>query len=266
MATLAMKYFNLLFLGLFALPLQASINICEEKIGMGINQGEVVSCVAGINVRFGYSALNKRASWAAYTVNSEVHNSYITKTGWYSNVSSVSLNEQVLPRSYLDKGYDLAYLVAPYLTNELSGSESLNNMSNMFPINSSDWRGKFGDFIWWINQNERLLAVRKGEYKVVTGLHYPTAGAVSPTHIYKIYIHPEYNATLSLFLPITSRVNSNIEKYITSIDCIEKRTGLNLTIGLKAEDESDMENKKARSFEVWSIKDGRGEEDLLCDI
>jgi len=259
-----MTYFKILFLGIFALPVHASIDICDQKLDMGAIKGEVISCHE--NVKFGYDASNKRVSWASYAVNGIKVDGFVSNTGVYSEVDGVALDDQVLSRDYLDKGFDLAYLVAPYSINVSQNVNMLNSMNNHFPISTEDWRGRFADVLWDINQQEKNLAIKKGPYQVITGLHYPTSGPVKPTHLFKIYIHQMYDTTMSLFIPINSSLTNDISRYITSIDCIEKKTSLNLHVGLKRSVESDMENKKARNLDIWAVKDGLINEDVTCDL
>jgi len=253
-------------LGLLSLPAHASINACDEKVNMGVNEGEIVTCDETRNVLFGYNSIQKKASWASYVVGGHRTKQFIRNMGFYSAIEGISSQEQASPREYFNKGYDLAYLVAPYLTdNNISVAQS-NSMNNIFPIDSSDWRGQFGDVFWKMNQQEITFAQNKGAYRVITGLHYSKSTQVKPSHIYKIYIHPEFHTTLSLFVPISSSVSDDISQYITSIDCIEEKTNLNLHIGLPPSIESDVENKQARNFNVWSVKDGLINEDKSCAI
>ena len=260
-----MTYFKLLLLGMFAFPAHASINICDENISMGMNKGEVITCDDSRKILFGYDSLEKRASWASYAIDGIRHEDFISNAGRYSDQGAVD-KTLVLSREYLDKGYDLAYLVAPYLTGINKNIDNIKSMNNTFPVDPVYWRGKFSDVFWNLNQQEILFAQKKGAYKVITGLHYSESDPVAPSHLYKIYVHPKYSTTLSLLIPINSDVSSDITQYITSIDCIEKTISLDLHLGLEVNIESDIENKKARSLDVWSVMDGDNVEDKLCAI
>ena len=254
--SMTMKYFKRsFFFAAVAFCIKAQANICDVEITAAPKSSNVhYICDKQNNALFGYDTSIKLPVFATYNVRAHAFDGYIKNTGANSPVPGLEKSKQ--PAYTTDNVVDKAYLVAPYqlITNERYVSSAFA-MNNIIPIDKSVWRGKLRDVLFDIDLIERDMASKKGN---VTALYGTIGGEINkgPTHLYRVYYQHQYKLTLSFIVPISSKLEPNIESYITSIDCIEKLGKIDLFQNLPLEVQNDLENRKASSTVIWARRDG----------
>ena len=179
---------------------------------------------------------------------------YLKYAGAIASIREVSSTSQSSVEMIVASGQAKAFLVPHY--NVLNYGRDLNEyltMANVFPVEKNAWQNISSKYMFELGIQERDMAIIKGNFVVITGVAYgaehvndiPTA-----KYLYKVYFHEQYNYTLSYLLPVNAK-SQHLDKYITSIKCIEQVTGHNLLDGLAETVKKTVINGVAYSHEYW---------------
>lgn len=215
-------------------------------------------CKPGIDVLFGYSTQYKSPVWGVYKMKSSLSSKkpvYLRNTGIIAPIKGISIDEQISPSQIISSGQAKANLVPHY--NVLSHASQVTKfltMANVIPVKKDLWSKRLRAMMFELNVNERKMALRKGDFNVISGVVYddelinevPTA-----KYLYKVYYHSKYDYTLSYLIPVKAKTNV-LSRYLSSVKCIEKVSGHALFSDFEPSIKQSIENGVAYSSKHWA--------------
>ncbi|ELB7852399.1 DNA/RNA non-specific endonuclease, partial [Vibrio parahaemolyticus] len=200
----------------------------------------------------GYNYNTKNADWVAYHITAES----VNITNKRSNAFQEDIEMPDYARStladYKGSGYDRGHL-APSATMDFT-QESMKQsflMSNMSPqlpgFNRVGWRV--------LEEHVRDLANGYNELYVVTGPIYQGNegtignGVAIPSAFYKVILDPSFDEAIAFIVPHRDVSSSELANFITTIDEVERQTGLDFFAQTPDSIEDNMESVKWE--EMW---------------
>lgn len=243
---------------------------CQAPEGLRIEApNTTIICKPHVEVFFGYSNKLKSPVWALYTMRASLAASspvYMRYNGSHSPIMEISLDEQLQPEQITSSGQSKGYLVPHFnVLDSASQSQKFNSMVNVVPVKKSDWIRHSSDLMFDLGANERLLALKKGDFSVLSGVIYDEdtiMGIPSAKYIYKVYYHNQYDYTLSYLVPVSAQ-SSKVDDYITSIQCIEKLSGHRLFSGFPDELKESIKSGVAYDKNHWASPNSKESECAL---
>jgi hypothetical protein len=220
-------------------------------------------CKPHLEVFFGYNTQYKSPSWGIYKMKASLAAKppvYLRSTGTHVPVAGVKSDEQLKPSQIIASGQSKALLIPHY--NVLSHAAQVNEfitMANVFPAIKADWQGLSRDMMFKLGANEREMALKKGDYMVLSGVVYHETlikGVPSAKYIYKVYYHDQYDYTLSYLIPVKPK-SQELNDYITSIKCIELVSGHKLFSGFSDTVRNSILDGVAYSNKHWVSPNGK---------
>jgi endonuclease G len=168
---------------------------------------------------------------------------------------------RVVPEYYNDSGYALGHLAPHHAIGLVYGQEGQQDAYRM--TNATPQKPSLNDKLWERLEELELnpFAKQFGKIWVTTGpifdpplerLHTSSRVEV-PDAFYKIIVAPEAKKMLALVIPQTVRGDEPLEHYLTSVDAIEKRTGLDFFQELDDAEENRLE--AAVDPEPWHLRE-----------
>jgi hypothetical protein len=216
-----------------------------------------VICKPQIEVLFGYSNQYRSPAWGVYQMRASLAAKppiYLRYTGLHTPVTSVPVEHQSTLAKIFKSDQTKAFLIPHYnVLNKASQAEVILTMANVIPVRKTDWKKGSGELIFELGANERVMALEKGDFMVVSGVVYHeelVKGIASAKYIYKAYYHDKYNYTLSYLIPVDAK-STVLSTYITSVRCIEKVSGHVLFSGFDNEIKSSILHGVAHSNKHW---------------
>lgn len=212
----------------------------------------------------GYNYTKKIANWVAYhTTSSSVtpsitRNDNFRQDGELPSMSSSTLSD------YSGSGYDRGHL-APAATMDFSYASMdqsflLSNITPQLPdFNRAGW-ASLEDYV-------RSCTVEKGELYVFTGPVFNSStyltignGVAVPDAYYTVMIKPDSPATGFAFLvPHQAVTSDQLENYVTSIDKVEAKTGLDFFSAVRNDVENPIESSSTPICALpWKASTGGG--------
>ena len=219
---------------------------CNGLLPYGVpSKGDHLLCRTAYSV--GFDCSSRSAAWVAYRVSPEI-----------SDSANVERSDDFRPDPELPQecrkelldftgAYDRGHLAS---SETLDGSYRMNSetflLSNMSPqlsgFNRAIWKG--------LENRERKWAYRRGELYVITGPVFAdrrgstvVMGRVPvPTHFYKILFDPDEAQALSFLLPHRDLKTASLVLFRSSIDEIEKVTGIEFLSGIDDDAEEQIES------------------------
>jgi len=164
---------------------------------------------------------------------------------------------------YKKSGFDMGHLApAGHMNRNQKVMDESFPLSNMAPqvgigFNRHIWRYLEADCIDWCKSRGVITIITGPIFKADDGnVSYNVIGdneVAVPTHFYKIIVddkNPDDVQALAFILPnIALRGETNLSKYLTSIDEIEKQTGLDFLNALPIDLQREVEANAAPS--IW---------------
>lgn len=200
-----------------------------------------------------YSEADEQAYWVYYHLTSELINGTQTRTDDFRADPLVSTGSAALD-DYSGSGYDRGHLcpAADMTLNKTSMSESFY-LSNMSPQNPSFNRG-----IWsTLEDRVRKWVTEYGDlYVCVGGVLNENLGTIGankvtiPKSFYKI-VYCEKEDMIGFILP-NQGSSLTLDKFVVSVDEIEKQTGIDFFSGLDDKIETQLES--SISTANWNFK------------
>lgn len=240
---------------------------CRELIPYAPEKDGVhATCDNSLNVYFGYSKTNKMPSWAVYHVAKRPFEGHVTNYGRYRPIKTLAQEEQADVASYKSEGFDKAYLVAPYqIIDHERYIDNAYSLQNIIPIKKEVWRDNLKTVLFKMDMLERSIFSQKGEVVAIYGtVNSDSNGTKQPEYLYRVYYQSTYDLTIAYLLPVSENLNTEVASYITPIDCIEKKAGVDLLSFLSKGRQADIENRAAVSVDTWARRDGNQDE-YVCD-
>ena len=202
-----------------------------------------------------YSETNRQAEWVAYNLTPESINGPQERTDNF-RIDPKVRNNPVGSGDYSGSGYDRGHLCpAGDMKLNLTSMSETFYMSNMSPQNPSFNRG-----IWeTLESRVRTWALEKNGVYVVTGPILKNIcgtiknGTISvPCSYYKIVFKDNGNEKIAIALILNNQgSSSSLKSFVTSIDNIEARTGIDFFSSLSDDVENKIESTINTSSWSW---------------
>ncbi|MFA0809426.1 DNA/RNA non-specific endonuclease [Microbulbifer epialgicus] len=242
---------------------------CKDHLLLGL-PGESDQTLCRIGYAVGYNYEHQTPDWVAYKLTrNSVTTDAVKRQNWFRADNDIPKEFQANLNDYKGSGYDRGHL-APAASMDFSYAAMKESflLTNIVPQKPGFNRYDLGKYGVWgaLEDYVRKWAIRRGEVFVVTGPVYKETidiigdGIEVPSHYFKIIYDAEYKASIAFLIPHVENTAVRLPKYITSIDCIESLTGLDVLNAINDADENDIENGVAYDFQYWSMRDGDADE------
>ncbi len=213
--------------------------------GMPSTNSDQFLCRDGYAVGYNYDT--KNADWVAYHITAESVNITNKRSNSFKEDTEMPDYARSTLADYKGSGYDRGHL-APSATMDFT-RESMKQsflMSNMSPqlpgFNRVGWRV--------LEEHVRDLANEYDELYVVTGPIYQGNegtignGVVIPSAFYKVILDPSFDEAIAFIVPHRDVSSSELANFITTIDEVERQTGLDFFAQTPDSIEDNMESVK----------------------
>lgn len=235
-----MKTVLSIFLVLFSTSVLA---VCDHLKYGSPSKADKKICRTGYALGYNYS--RKTASWVAYRLTPEIVDGTVTRQNDFREDDSITKIYRATLDDYNEPVYELGHL-APSESLDLTvemNSETfiLSNMAPQLPgLNKAVWKGLENRERKWTKERDELFVyvgmLYEGEVEYLKG-RIPI-----PTHFYKIMFSPSENKAIAYLFPHSDIKTKDLDKYLTSINEIEVRSGLNYLSKLQNGLEENIEN------------------------
>ncbi|OQQ00801.1 DNA/RNA endonuclease G [Vibrio campbellii] len=234
------------------LSLPALAETCGQHLdkGMPSTNSDQFLCRDGYAVGYNYDT--KNADWVAYHITAESVNITNKRSNSFKEDTEMPDYARSTLADYKGSGYDRGHL-APSATMDftresMKQSFLMSNMSPQFPgFNRVGWRV--------LEEHVRDLANEYNELYVVTGPIYQGNegtignGVVIPSAFYKVILDPSFDEAIAFIVPHRDVSSSELANFITTIDEVERQTGLDFFAQTPDSIEDNMESVKWE--EMW---------------
>ncbi|BBP44731.1 hypothetical protein THMIRHAS_01040 [Thiosulfatimonas sediminis] len=206
-----------------------------------------------------YSEALKNPLWVTYKVTAKKFESGARPSRFQSEPFSLS---RISHDDYTGSGYDRGHMAPNYVIATRYGRQAqldtftMTNISPQKPnLNQKSWQ-----------RLEEIVAndfsKQYGDFWVVTGPIFDTApkslknsSVAIPVAFYKILIRPSNEEqpanALAFIFPQTARPNESLNKFVSTIDEIEARTGIDFFADL--EDEFEVLLESSKTPQAWNL-------------
>ncbi len=245
---------------------------CSVHDDLGTPKADQLLCHGGYLT--GYSNVNKSPAWVAY---------YFTRKNVYARLPAIQhlyrSDDSIPPEfrtysnDYTDTGYDRGQLAPSSVSSFMNdAAQETFLMSNIVPQLPSFNRDSYPHAGAWaaLEEMEQQQVLRRGDINVIAGpvytkpVQYMNKGIPIPSHFFKVLYSPKLLAVAAFLVPHSGSSGEPISSYLTSVDCVESLTGLDLLSALPDDIENDIENKRAISLKYWSMRDGYSKPTISC--
>jgi len=210
----------------------------------------------------GYSDYRGNPLWVSYMLTPVPKNAkrYKRPSSFYKDWRNVS---NIEAKDYIHSGYDRGHMAPNYAISRLYGRSaqlSTFDMTNITPqkpnLNRKLWQRleeaevkeftKYFDKVWVFTGpifDEKIQRLKSSKYVEI------------PDAFYKIYVGVSKNKapkTLAFIMPQSVRGNESFMKFVTTIDEVEKETGLDFLA--KLDDKIEDKLEKSKSTTAWHLK------------
>ncbi len=256
MARIALQLLLALLLAAPALP--AGLSRCTEHTRYGApGLAPELLCRAGYALS--HDAVNKVPAWVAYHLTAGRMEGTVARTNDFRADPDLAPGERSELADYRGSGFDRGHMAPAramaWSRRAMSESFLLSNMAPQVGVgfNRGIWRVLEGLVRAWTRE--------RGDLYVVTGPIYPDAGGAGagrtigpnrvavPTHFYKVIFDPVRVEALAFILPNAKLRTADLPSYLTSVDEVERRTGLDFLPALNDAVEALVE--EAVPTQVW---------------
>lgn len=202
-----------------------------------------------------YDTRTKVASWVSYHLTAAYLVQNAPRTNDFRPDPDLPKGKRSEMADYDKSGYDRGHLVpAEDMRRDRQTESETFLLSNMSPqvgvgFNRGIWKNLEAKVREWAKKQKNIYVMTGPIYATKT---YKTIGpdkVAVPTHFYKIIVSctPKRESldAIAIILPNKNLGATPIKNYITTIDEVEKETGLNFMCDLKADVQSKLEAKKA---------------------
>ncbi|PLR54746.1 DNA/RNA non-specific endonuclease [Vibrio parahaemolyticus] len=225
---------------------------CGQHLDKGIPSSNSDQFLCRDGYAVGYNYNTKNADWVAYHITAESVNITNKRSNAFQEDTEMPDYARSTLSDYKGSGYDRGHL-APSATMDFT-QESMKQsflMSNMSPqlpgFNRVGWRV--------LEEHVRDLANEYNELYVVTGPIYQGNegtignGVAIPSAFYKVILDPSFDEAIAFIVPHRDISSSELANFITTIDEVERQTGLDFFAQTPDSIEDNMESVKWE--EMW---------------
>jgi endonuclease G len=212
-----------------------------------------------------YDEKTKVADWASYHMTNEYFAFHVKRSNDFRPDPDVPAGKRSELRDYKRSGYDKGHLVPAQdmSRSEQTMSESflLTNMAPQTPgLNRGVWKLLEDDVRHWVREKRNVYIIvgplylhSKGNRNAVPDTIGPDQ-VVVPAHFFKIIIagdpsDPTKLKTIAFIVPNVMNPNKDVSQYLSSIDKIERLSGLDFMNELDKGVQEELESKKP---EIWN--------------
>jgi endonuclease G len=196
----------------------------------------------------GYSELRGNPLWVVYRLNPPPANAARLKRPSRFSADWRSLN-RLSHEDYTGSGYDRGHMAPNHAISTVYGKEA--QLETFLMSNITPQKPNLNEKLWQRLEELELdqFAKQFGKVWVVTGPIFepPTERLRSawrveiPDAFYKIIVAPDAKKVLAFAMPQNVRGDEPLDHYLTSVDAIEKRTGLDFFSELNDAEEDKLE-------------------------
>jgi endonuclease G len=237
----------ILLLSVFTLA--GKVNACEHLELGTPKQSDLVDCRLGYAI--GYDNSSRSAEWVAYKLD-YVGDANIARTNDFMADPMLSPGNQTTPEDYNEPVYDMGHLAnSESVGRSLPAMSESFYMSNMTPQLPRFNRGLYKG----LENRERKWSKKRGTVVVYTGPLYEgrikTIGnnVSVPSHFWKIIYDVNSQSAIAYLMDHKPLLTKDLDKYLSSIDEIERRSGLDFLSVLDDQLENKIEgNTQARQW------------------
>ena len=240
---------------------QSEITSCGRHLLFGIpDKSDQVLCREGYAL--GYSYDYKIPLWVSYSVTAESAAMKIgdrEAAGGFTEDENIPAEFRSKNSDYKSTGYDKGHMAPNAVMdfNLKSQKESflLSNMAPQLPgfnRNMFEYHGVWG----YVEDLERMWIKRRGELIVIAGTYVATDAeyigdeVAVPSNFYRILFDPVKLESLAFWFPHDVNTADNIASYLTSIDDIESKTGIDFFNFINSDIQATLESKLPQS--IWN--------------
>ena len=231
----------------------AASESCPTNMELGNPGGsDLTLCHDGYAV--GYSYQHKIPVWCAYWIERGTVDVNVERQDRFVEHPQVPKQYSSSRSDYSKSGYDRGHC-APSASIDYSAEANQETFfyTNMFPQKPGLNRDMFGHKgAWGYLENEiRDWARERDQVYVISGAHVGEGaqtigdGVRVPTHFYKVVISPIGPEVIAFWIPHKENAKYEVVSYLTSIDDIERKTGLDFMSLLEDSQENDLESQIA---------------------
>lgn len=266
---LQISLFWLPFIGGFALIAGGGIYFYESKVarpamsymGVPITQNDwnnLTHTLRNDGFMLGYSEKLANPLWVTYQV-TQNKEKYGKRPGFKTDWRSLA---HITTDDYKGSGYDRGHMAPNHVIASRNGRSA--QLDTFLMTNITPQKPKFNQKIW-----QRLEEVSANHFSkqfddfwVVTGPIFSKkpktlkkAPVAIPKAFYKIFVRPAQGdqppVALAFIMPQTAKPKDSLMKYVTTIDEVEKQTGINFFWRLDDKVEDALEASK--NHQAWSL-------------
>lgn len=263
------NYFQMVVLIVASTFSLASPNVfADDKCGNSKVKGkhDILLCKEGFSV--GYSNNNKGPVWVSYKIDRSSQIRAESNPRYrpiFREDAALKEKDRVLPTSYHGSDYDRGMILDSSLATSKKSFDDTRVMSATLPLLTEFNRYDYGNNGAWsvIRKLDGPAAYRHEKIVVIAGPVFAGEpkkinGVRVPDYMFKILYEPYGNKSLAIVIPHKKNNANKIGSYITSINCIEKHTGLKFSIdeSLKRKVLKDLKNGVALNVNDWAMLDG----------
>ena len=240
------KTFTFLILILYSFASSADVNNCEHIPYGKPSLSTTDFCRTGYAL--GYDMKMKSAIWVSYRLERDIVGGVDRQNDFREDLQ-IPKKFRTTVSDYVEPVYDMGHLANSESIDksELANSETFL-ISNMVPQrpghNRSIWKG--------LENRERKYANKLGLVYVFTGpiynehVEYIGDRVPVPSALWKIIYSPSQNKAITFIIPHEKLKTSQLNKFISSIDDLEKLTGLDFF--------TSFDNAKEERLESFTYK------------
>lgn len=234
---------------------QASpLDDCRDQVKYGApGQSGTLLCRQGYLLA--YNPAHKTADWVGYHLTREKVHGSVPRSNDFRPDPEFPAGQRSELADYRKSGYDRGHMAPAaamrWSTTAMSESFLLSNMAPQVGIGMN--RG-----IWKLLEEKiRHWVDSRGDLYIVTGNIYatPNPQTIGPNHVavptacYKVIFDPARMDAIAFIIPNRKEKNSDLPKFVTSVQQVEKATGLNFLSGI---DPTVTAPIKSRTDPIWT--------------
>ena len=212
-----------------------------------VGDGQKPEVIRRQNYMLGYAEQSEQAAWVIYELlASELEGQRFERTNDFREDPKIRTGSATLA-DYRKSGFDRGHLApaADMAFSQVAMSESfyLSNISPQRPaFNRGIWRKLEQQVRLWAKRYRRLIVVTGGIVAADNTEYIGDEEVAVPAHFYKIVYDPQRQQMLAFILQNRGYKQSDLSRFIVSVDQVEERSGLDFFFMLSDEAEEAMES------------------------
>jgi endonuclease G len=233
---------------LLLLPLFLSSNECKEHLSYGKpSKTDKVLCRDAFAV--GYNYRTKNADWVSAKITAKSVKGYNKRQNRFYEDKEIPKKYRAILKDYKNSGYDRGHLMpnatADYTPKAQKESFYLTNIAPQVPkLNRQGWKALEEDVRDWAEKYKELV--------VITGCIYDKKRdfignkVEIPDSFFKVIYAPKNKKMTAYIMPNSEVSSKRVHTYLTTVDEVEKATGMDFFSELPNNLEKRLESRKGQ--------------------